>query len=116
MPIDWDQVKRLRGSYINALKQKNIEVSSNDVLIDVPWGKPSNRMVKVLREDGRTEVQITDVSHLAESIFTLPTAHIAPVRVYLRPTIHHKALPYIESIIKSAEEMFDARGVVEFED
>ncbi|MBI5890886.1 MAG: HD domain-containing protein [Nitrosomonadales bacterium] len=116
MPIDWDQVRRLRGAYINALQQKNIEVSSNDVLIDVPWGKPSNRMVKVLRGDERTEVQITDVSHLAESIFTLPTAHIAPVRVYLRPEIHNRAAPFIPSIILSAEEMFDGRGKIDFDE
>lgn len=116
LPIDWTQVRRLRGSFIKALQQKNIELTSNDVLIDVPWGKPSNRMVKVLRGDFRTEVPIVQVSHLAESIFTLPTAHLAPVRVYLRPAIHQQALNNMLSIVASAEEIFDDRAAVDFED
>lgn len=116
MPIDWTQVRRLRGAYIEALKQKSINVSTNDVLIDVPWGKPLNREVQILQGDNKTENPISKVSHLAETIFILPTAHIAPVGIYLRPELHERAKPFITSIIASAEELFDGRESIEFED
>jgi hypothetical protein len=112
-PINWDLVKRLRASYVKALKQKGIgDVTNNDVLIDVPWGKPSTNMVKVLRTDG-SEVKITAVSHISESFFSLPAGHIAPIRVYLRPDLYTRVTSSIESLTKAAEEIFDDRAAIE---
>lgn len=116
MPIDWLQVKRLRQSFIEALDQKKVTVSQNDILIDVPWGKPSNREVVILRSDNKTEIAISKMSHLAETIFALPTAHIAPVGIYLRPDIYARAKPSMVSIISAAEEIFDGKGPVDIED
>lgn len=116
MPIDWVQVQRLRQSYIDALKQKNLTISPNDILIDVPWGKPSNREVLILRSDNKTEIPISKVSHLAETIFALPTAHIAPVGIYLRPDIFERVKPVMASVIAAAEELFDGKGPMELDD
>jgi HD superfamily phosphohydrolase len=105
-PIDWAQIRHLRKCFLEALKQKNITATQYDVLIDVPWGKGANREIKVLREDGR-EVNITDVSHLNKTIFTLPAAHIAPVRVYFSPEVFKRAGGFIGSIEAAALELFD---------
>ena len=105
-PIDWNQVRRLRQCFIDALKEKRIKAEQFEVLIDVPWGKGANRIVKILMDDG-SELPITKVSHLNETIFTLPTAHNAPVRVYFSPSVFQNANPVLTSILQSVREKFD---------
>lgn len=109
IPIRWDNVKRLRQCYIAALREKKIPVGVLDVLIDVPWGKGTHRVVKVLDEQGSI-VPITEVSHLDAGIFENPTAFSAPIRVYVSPSIVQLARKALESIKKSAEEKFWDKG------
>ena len=114
-PIEWSLVKRLRLSYMQVLKTKGAQnVTSNDVLIDVPWGKPFNNMINVLRSDG-TVVPVTDVSHIASTYFTLPIAFNAPIRVYLRPDLHSRFEKSLASIAESAEALFDDNRELEDE-
>jgi HD superfamily phosphohydrolase len=112
MPIDWGEVQRLRSCFLKALEEKKINATHYDVLIDVPWGKGSNRVVQILRDDGR-EVPITQISHLNDSIFRLPTAHIAPVRVYLAPRVYRRAMPYLSNILATARDYFDKKIPIE---
>ncbi len=106
-PIAWDLVKRLRLAYMQVLRSKGVSnISSNDVLIDVPWGKPVNNMVNVIRSDGSI-VPITQVSHISDTYFTLPIAYNAPIRVYLRPDLHSRFARSLDTIAESAEALFD---------
>ena len=106
-PIRWDLVKRLRQSYMKILREKGLNgVTSNDVLIDVPWGKPSNSMVSVLRSDNSV-VPITKVSHISGTYFALPIAYIAPIRVYIHPGAHAKIERNLDIITLAAEKLFD---------
>lgn len=113
MPIQWDRVKRLRICYQEAFREKRAKLGRFDVLVDVPWGKSSNRIVTVLDEDGRTERPITQVSHLAQTIFTHPTAYSAPIRVYVAPHIFGQFEYRLQSIKASAEERYFDKGNIE---
>jgi len=105
VPIRWENVKRLRHCYVAALREKKIQVGPIDVLIDVPWGKGTHRIVNVVDEHGHL-APITDVSHLESGIFVNPTAFSAPVRVYTSPGVISVAKKSSDSIRASAEEKF----------
>ena len=114
-PIRWDLVRRLRQSYIKALRDRGVEgVTSTHVLIDVPWGKPTNSMISVYRSDG-TIVPITKVSHISGTYFALPIAHIAPIRIYVHPSIHAKITRSIDVITLSAEKTFEENSALDEE-
>lgn len=106
VPVDWNAAQQLRGCFIEACRQKaDLKmVGWFDVLVDVAWGKAANRLLQV-RIDGQDR-PITDLSHLRESIFTEPTAYVAPVRVFVSPGVYARASSQIESIRSSAEELF----------
>jgi len=113
MPISWDRVKRLRMCYRDAFKEKNGNPGRFEILVDVPWGKASNRVVKVLEEDGRTERLIPEVSHLASTIFTNPTVYSAPIRVYISPRLYEHFERSLNSIRVSAEEKYFGNGNID---
>lgn len=107
MPIQWEEVAHLRTSFKRALKEKDIEVSNLNILIDIPWGKTRPRMVDIIEphRDARP-FPITKRSHLSESIFDNPTAYSAPIRVFVPPETAVAASEKIESIRLSALEFF----------
>lgn len=80
-PIIWDKVRRLRGCFNEAFQEKGIrDIGPLDVLVDIAWGKGSNRMVRVIDPDRKFAPRdITMVSHLAPTFFTNPTAFSAPI-------------------------------------
>lgn len=105
VPIKWEHVKRLRTCYRQAFVEKGADLGRFDVLVDVPWGKAANRVITVVDETGATR-PITDVSHLAESIFTDITAYSAPIRVYINPAVVSQYESVLGSIRISAEERY----------
>jgi hypothetical protein len=106
VPIQWNQARDLRGAFIKAFGEKAIQVDPIEIVIDVPFGKNRRPMLKVQRHTDRRLVDFVEVSHLSETIFTDPTRHLAPVRVYVSPALREKAGDRIGSIIESAEERF----------
>lgn len=106
VPILWDSVKRLRMCFQEALRDRRVEPGRFGVLVDVPWGKGSNRVVSVVDPDGGKERPITEVSHLSPTIFLDPTAFSAPIRVYIAPTIFEKVDHSLESVKAAAEERY----------
>lgn len=109
VPINWDVVRRLRKCYQEAFKEKKITLEARELVIDVPWGKAGNRVLQVV-DSG--EYDITEVSHLKPTVFTEPTAFLAPIRVYLSPDVFSKAEHSLLSIRASAEEKFYSRKVL----
>ncbi len=83
-----------------------IQVDNIEIVIDVPFGKSRHPMLKVQRTRDHRLIDFVDVSHVSESIFTDPTRHLAPVRVYISPELRAKAGDRIQSIVESAEERF----------
>jgi len=110
VPIVWERVKRLRISYRDAFAEKRANPGRFDILVDVPWGKASNRIVTVLDDDGRIERPITEVSHLAPTIFSTPTAYAAPIRIYVSPRLFTQFEDVLNSIRTSAEERYFGKG------
>lgn len=113
VPIQWPQVRRLRNCFEEAFREKGNTIGRFDVLVDVPWGKASNRVVTVLDSDGRNERPINEVSHLASTIFTDPTAYSAPIRVYVSPRLFTQFEHSLYSIRASAEERYFGRAAFE---
>ena len=106
VPIAWQWVSDLRAAYTEALKEKGVEIHRLHLVIDVPYGKNSRRMVDVQRRDGDGHVPITELSHLNRSIFEEPAVYLSPIRVYIAPDIYHRIESQLPSIIESAEERF----------
>ncbi len=108
VPIRWQTVKALRGCFLEAFKQfgKGNSINQYNVVVDVPWGKASNRMLKVRGNEGALDEEITQISHLPNSIFTQPTAYNAPIRVFVAPDLYSKYERHIKAIRESAESMF----------
>jgi HD superfamily phosphohydrolase len=117
-PIDWDKVRRLRGCFIEAFEQKGIKnIGPLDVIVDIAWGKGTNRMVRVIDSDRRfSPKDITSVSHLAPSFFTDPTAFSAPIRVFVPRELYHLIADERGSYIQSVIEMFFSRAEYDDED
>ena len=117
IPIDWGAAEQLRACFIGAFRQKPAlsKVGRYDVLVDVAWGKAGNRLLTVRANGDGRECPITEVSHLRESIFTEPTAFLAPVRVFVCPHVYEKAASHIDSIRTAAEEMFYSNQSPEIE-
>jgi hypothetical protein len=104
-PVDWENVSKLRKSFLNAFKEKAIEVETSEIIVDVPLGKTSHRTVPVIRDDG-SECDITEVSHLNRTVFEEPTIFVSPIRVFISPRVRQLAIHNLPSILKSAEEQF----------
>ncbi len=110
VPISWKAIRFLRECFLDAFHEKNaarrnIVLDEYDILIDVPWGKAGNRNVTIRNDDG-SEQLITTISHLNETIFSRPTAFLAPVRVYISPRAYRAYEGQLRSIVQSAEEHF----------
>jgi len=110
LPINWDWVRDLRNAFIEAFKEKQILMQLLHLVVDVPYGKNSQRMVYIQNSRSGSDFPITDISHLNRSIFENPAAHLSPVRVYVAPEIYTKAGGRLNSIIESAEERFYDRS------
>ena len=82
--IEWSAVRKLRHCYILAIQEKQIDATSLDVLIDIPWGKGLSDPVTFLNAKGE-EKGINQVSHVETSIFDDLTIYAAPIRVFLSP-------------------------------
>jgi HD superfamily phosphohydrolase len=106
LPIKWDWVRDLRHAFIDAFMEKGISMERLHLVIDVPYGKNSRRMVYVQNAHGSADFRITDVSHLNPSIFERPAAYLSPVRVYVAPDVYNQSRTRLRSIIESAEERF----------
>jgi hypothetical protein len=89
-----------------AYDEKAAAPNKFEVLVDVPWGKNANRMVHIVDGDLHETKPITENSHLAESIFSNPTAFSNPVRVFVSPRLYNDYQDKSESIISSALEKF----------
>jgi len=63
-------------------------------------------MVHIVDGDLHETKPITENSHLAESIFSNPTAFSNPVRVFVSPRLYNDYQDKSESIISSALEKF----------
>lgn len=109
--IKWDYVSELRTAFRDAFKEKRISMANTDLVIDVPFGKNAHRMVYVSGDGQRPDYKITEVSHLNASIFERPAAFSSPIRVYVAPKLYTRAGGKLASIIKSADERFDARKI-----
>ena len=112
-PIIWEKVRRLRNCYFEAISEKvpgKGSVNPLDVIVDIPWGKGANRMLKVVDAD-RTYLpqDITLTSHLAPTIFQEPTAFSAPIRVFLSKELYYLVLDERDSINASVLEMYFSR-------
>jgi len=116
LPIRWDAVRRLRKSYYEAFREKGKETSRFDVIVDVPWGKTTSRVVTVRDEETDHEELITERSHLRDSIFNNPTAFLAPVRVFVSPALYNEFESRMESVSASAEEIFQPSNTVDLSD
>ncbi len=112
LPIQWQQVKRLRNCFREAIKEKGETPGQAEVLVDVPWGKGTSRVLTVVDPSSNEVKPITEVSHLAPSIFENPTAYSAPVRVYLSPRLFNQFERTLESLTRSAEEMYFDNGEI----
>lgn len=105
--IEWKEVQHVRTSFKDALQEKNIIVSTLDILVDIPWGKNKPRMVEIIEPGNEREpTPITKRSHLSESIFLDPAAFSAPIRVFVPSEIAKQAASKLESIRHSALERF----------
>jgi len=74
--------------------------------VDVPWGKNQSRSLTVINETTREETPISEVWHLAPTIFNKPTAYSAPIRVFISPTLYRKRERELGSICEAALENF----------
>lgn len=116
IPIKWEAVKWLRDCYRYAIERDGVKLGAFDVLVDVAFGKGSNRVVQVMEQLDGTVIDITKVSHLAESIFVSPAAFSAPVRVYVSPDIYEQCRQHLSSIRLAAEDrFFEKKAFQEFE-
>jgi serine/threonine protein kinase len=106
LPIKWDAVKRLRVCFYEAFKEKGRSTGRFELIIDVPWGKSANRIISIRDDDTDHEQLITDRSHLRGTIFSQPTAYLAPIRVFVSPKLFQEFEQRLGSIRTSAEEKF----------
>ena len=105
VPVEWDNVVRLRKSFQASLEEKGIMTTPQDVTVDVPYGKSKHPVTPVFFEGGG-ETPITEVSHLTEEAFLRPGLHASPVRVFVSPRVFNSIGRRIPSITTSAEEKF----------
>lgn len=109
-PIIWDNVRRLRSCFKNAIEKSNIKCGRCDVLVDVPWGKGANRILTVVDDEKGKPVSITRRSHLDSSIFQ-NIAQSAPIQVFVSPDIFRKISDRRHLIAESAIlEYFDQKN------
>lgn len=107
LPIRWDAVKALRACFQKAFTQNTGEnIGLFEVVVDVPWGKTSGRMVYIRGEEGEQDYMITDVSHLKATIFDQQMAYNAPIRIFISPALFERHRTHLASIVITAEEMF----------
>ncbi|GAM96838.1 putative dNTP triphosphohydrolase [alpha proteobacterium U9-1i] len=106
IPIEWGEVKRLRGCFMKAFIARGEKPGAFEILVDVPWGKGTNREITVYDQYSGDTIDITKVSHLAPTIFKNPTAYSAPVRVYISPRLQAKQAGALANIRKTAEEFY----------
>ncbi|MFO0978958.1 MAG: HD domain-containing protein [Planctomycetaceae bacterium] len=104
--IVWQKVGELRESFLKAMDEKDIRASKLDVVIDIPCGKNPRKQIMVFDEEEQTEKDLASVSHLRESIFSQPAAFWSPVRVYVHPRLFEQIRSRVESIKRSAEELY----------
>lgn len=115
VPVKWSVIKELRRCFIAAFTERagaSPPVGEFEVLVDVPWGKSSNRIVSVVDTGGNIR-KITEVSHLRPTIFTDPTAYLAPIRVFVSPRVYDQYHGVMKAVLTSAEERFHS---MEFKD
>jgi hypothetical protein len=115
VPIDWNMVRRLRSAFHRSFEERSVRPGRFDVLVDVPWGKNQSRSLAVINETTREERPISDVWHLAPTIFSRPTAYSAPIRIFVEPKLYYKKEREIGSITEAALEKFFDRGVIKDE-
>ncbi|HEV7299591.1 MAG TPA: protein kinase [Tepidisphaeraceae bacterium] len=108
-PVNWHNVRRLRTAYIAALIEMGQPADDLHVVIDVPYGKSSRQNLIVYSDRTGVEKDITDISHLKETIFTMPATFLSPVRVYLAPEMHAPVSERISRLRQRAEEIFYER-------
>ncbi len=114
VPVEWPNVKRLRVTYLDLLRERGIDVEEMDVVIDVPYGKGKRNMVYALVRSTGDEEQITTISNLPNTIFTQPAAFTSPVRIYASPRIAQELRNRrLEEIPVLAERRFFERPVKE---
>jgi HD superfamily phosphohydrolase/predicted Ser/Thr protein kinase len=108
VPVDWENVKALRASFTQVLKEKNIETDAArfDLIVDVPFGKAQHRQIYVLDDYGGPDIPITEISHLKRTIFDEPALYLSTVRVYISPALREKIGSRLQSVILAAEENF----------
>ena len=106
VPVDFDQVKRLRESFEHALKSAGIDCDSSTVTVDVPYGKASRSRFKAVDEATGREADFLDFSHLGESIFDAPAQHASPIRVYVEPSIAERIAGTTAAIQAAAHEKY----------
>jgi HD superfamily phosphohydrolase len=112
LPIDWNMVRRLRTSFRRSFQERGATPSRFDILIDVPWGKNQSRSLTVVNNDTLEERAISEVWHLAPSIFNHPTAYSAPIRVFVAPWLYRQKEGELSSIRDAALEKYFDRATM----
>ena len=101
-------VRRLRTCFRKSFEERGSVTGRFDILVDVPWGKNQSRALTVVNTDTLTERPISEVWHLAPTIFNHPTAFSAPIRVFVRPQLYKQRENELVSIREAAlEKYFD---------
>jgi hypothetical protein len=112
LPIDWNMVRRLRTSFRRSFEERGARPGRFDVLIDVPWGKNQSRSLTVVNNETLEERAISEVWHLAPSIFNHPTAYSAPIRVFVAPSLYRQKESELGSIREAALEKYFDRATM----
>jgi hypothetical protein len=110
LPIDWTMVRRLRTCFRKSFEERGLKPGRFEILVDVPWGKNQSRLLTVLNSESLLERSITDVWHLAPTIFSHPTAFSAPIRVFVAPKLYRQKENELGSIREAALEKYFNRA------
>lgn len=105
-PIDWDGVRRLRTCFVEAFREKRANPGRFEVIVDIPWGKETPRVLKIYDPRSEKEFALPQISHLSSSLFERPTAFSAPIRVYVSPRLKEGYRANEDSIYRAALERF----------
>jgi HD superfamily phosphohydrolase len=117
-PIRWKMVSKLREAFISEIRHRRpgLIIEKMHLVVDVPYGKASRRRLMIMNDATGEDMDITQVSHLKETVFTSPATYLSPVRVYLAPEIFEQVEALWSDIESAAERIFASGDLPDSDD
>ncbi|MGC4007035.1 MAG: HD domain-containing protein [Pirellulales bacterium] len=107
IPINYDEVKRLRYCYMKTIERISPmnNLSEFDILIDVPYGKSKITKVQVRMQSGELK-DLSTLTHIHDSILSEMSLFSAPIRIFFSPLLYRHIGDKLNQICSNAEKAY----------